>query len=383
MPTDEALLPFVDRIYESIESPELWPETIYALGTLVGGRRDFWEAGQGARPLNANQNALEAGCHGTFFLSRADLLILDEYAQEFGELIIRFLKIVFLSTLWSQKDVGAREAIGLRITKRYLQTFEPGLANATSPASRSAGRNFIAALWEDGRMFSRDNMRSMRLLAPHLDRALRLQMRLNAAALRADMISGTLDCLTLGVVLVDRSGLPLWHNRRARETMDRSTALRLSSSGFIGRSPSDSRTLRELIKGVVSAGAQGILAIDRGVDLRPLLLIAIPLKPVGTADALDISNQTACGVVFLSDPDRNDDPTIESLRQTFGLTDREAQMAIAVARGHGLKAAAERMGVAPTTARTQLQQVFAKTGTNHQAELAALVHRMLTPLRHD
>jgi DNA-binding CsgD family transcriptional regulator len=39
------------------------------------------------------------------------------------------------------------------------------------------------------------------------------------------------------------------------------------------------------------------------------------------------------------------------------------------------------MGVAPTTARSQLQQVFAKTGTAHQAELAALVHRTLTLLR--
>ena len=193
-PTDEALLPFVDCIYESIERPELWPETIYALGTLIGGRGDFWDAGQSAPP-NVSPNALEAGCHGTFFLSRADLLVLDEYAQDFGELIIRFLKLVFLSTLWSQKDVGAREAIGLRITKRYLQTFEPLLANSASPASRSGGRNFIAALWEDGRMFSGDNLRCMRLLAPHLDRALRLQMRLNAAALRADMISGVLDCL--------------------------------------------------------------------------------------------------------------------------------------------------------------------------------------------
>jgi DNA-binding CsgD family transcriptional regulator len=382
-PTDEALLPFIDRIYESIERPELWPETIYALGTLIGGRRDFWDAGQSARPPNANPNALEAGCHGTFFLSRADLLVLDEYAQQFGELIIRFLKLVFLSTLWSQKDVRAREAIGLRITKRYLQTFEPLLANSASPTSRSAGRNFIAALWEDGRMFSGDNLHSIRLLAPHLDRALRLQMQLNAAGLRADMISGALDCLSLGVVLVDHSGLPLWHNRRAREIMDGSNALRLSSAGLIGRSPSDTHSLREVIKGAVSAGTQGLLAIDRGVDLRPLLLIAIPLKPVGTADAFETSNQTASGVVFLSDPDRNDHPTIVSLRQAFGLTHREAQMAIAVARGHGLKAAAETMGVATTTARTQLQQAFAKTGTNHQAELAALVHRTLTPLRHD
>jgi len=40
--------------------------------------------------------------------------------------------------------------------------------------------------------------------------------------------------------------------------------------------------------------------------------------------------------------------------------------------------AAESMGVALTMARSHLQQVFAKTGTSQQAELAALVHRTLT-----
>jgi DNA-binding CsgD family transcriptional regulator len=38
------------------------------------------------------------------------------------------------------------------------------------------------------------------------------------------------------------------------------------------------------------------------------------------------------------------------------------------------------MGIAVTTARSQLQQAFAKTGTKHQAELAALV-RTLTQVR--
>jgi DNA-binding CsgD family transcriptional regulator len=269
------------------------------------------------------------------------------------------------------------------MTKRYLKTFEPLTANSASPISKSAGRNFIAALWEAGRMFSSNNLRSIRVLTPHLDRALRLQMRLNVADLRADMVSGALDCLTLGVILVDRSGLPLWHNRRSREIIERSSALRLSSAGLTGRSSSDTHSLRELIKRALSAGTQGTLAIDRGVDLRPLLLIALPLKPVGTADLLDTGQSTACGVVFLSDPDRHDDPTIESLQQAFGLTRREAATATAIARGHGLKEAAKAMGVAPTTARTQLQQAFAKTGTNHQAELAALLHRMLTPIRQD
>ena len=207
-----------------------------------------------------------------------------------------------------------------------------------------------------------------------------LRKSLSSADLRADMVSRALDCLTHGVVLVDRSGLPLWLNRRAQEIVNGSNGLRLSSDGLAGHRPSDTRSLRDLIKGAASAGTEGLLAINRGDDLRPLLLIALPLRPIGN---LDDSGQFAWGVVFISDPDRTDNPTVESLRRAFDLTYREAQTAIAIADGHGLQAAADTMGVALTTARSQLQQAFAKTGTRHQAELAALVHRTLTHLRHD
>ena len=376
--SEQALFGCIDRIYESIERPELWPETIYAIGEILGGRRHFWGIDQVSSTRNTH--SLEIGCHGTFFLSRSDLQALDQHAQEFGELIIRFLKIVFLSILRSQNDVGAREAIGLRIAQRYLQAFEPLEGTSASSLSRAAGRKLIAALWEDGRAYSADNLRSMRVLAPHLDRAVRLQMRLRATDLRADMISGALDCLTHGVVIVDRSGLPLWLNRRAQEIVNDSNGLRLSSAGLAGHRPSDTRSLRELVQGAMSAGTQGLLALGRGDELRPLLLIAIPLNPIGS---LDDSNQLACGVVFISDPERTDDPTVEFLRRAFNLTYRKAQMAIAIAHGHGLQAAAETMGVALTTARSQLQQAFSKTGTSHQAELAALVHRTLTHLRSD
>jgi hypothetical protein len=98
--SEEPLLAVVDRIYESIERPELWPETIYAIGEFLGGRRNFWgldPSAQGPGLLPArNTHTFETGCHGTFFLSRADLQALDQYEQEFGDLIIRFLENCFL-----------------------------------------------------------------------------------------------------------------------------------------------------------------------------------------------------------------------------------------------------------------------------------------------
>lgn len=380
--SQETLSAVVDQIYASIERPELWPGTIRAIGDCIGGRRDFWAADQ---PLpvysrSASQHAVEAmtGCHGTSLLSRADLRVLDEYTQEFGDLIARFLKNIFMSMLWSQKDLGTLEVIGQRMTRRYLQAFD-GSEAVTGTPSKLGVRNLIAALWADGRMFRSDHLRCMRVLAPHLDRALRLQMRLSEANVQANIASGVLDRLTFGVILVDRAGLPLWQNRRAQEIVTRSDALRLSSTGFTGRTPPDTRALRELIKGVVSAGTQDVLAVPREENLRPLLLTAISLGPDAPPDA---SDRFASAAVFISDLERADNPTIDSLRRAFDLTYREAEMTIAIARGHGLKAAAAKMGVAVTTARSQLQQAFAKTGTKHQAELAALV-RTLTHLRHD
>jgi DNA-binding CsgD family transcriptional regulator len=264
------------------------------------------------------------------------------------------------------------------MTRRYLQAFR-GMQAAPS-SWKSVGRKLIAALWEEGRTF---NGESLRLITPHLDRALRLQMRLNAAQLQADVISGALDHLTLGVILVDRAGLPIWHNRRAREIMARAGGLRILRNGLAGASPADTQALRELITAALCEGAQGLLALERGAELRPLLLIATPLKPVGAPDLEAGGSPFACGVLFVNDPDQTDDPTPEALQRVFGLTHREAQTAIAVSRGQGLRAAAESMGVALTTARSQLQQAFAKTGTSQQAELAALVHRTLMHVRHD
>ena len=376
------LLPIIERIYQAVERPELWPETIYSVGECIGGRRGFWGMGEsdlhrGAKP-DLNRHLLRAGAH-SYFLSRTDLRALDQYVDEFGEVIVRFLKIICVSALFSQNEVDDREIIGVRLARRYLPAFEPVAGTSVSAPSKSAFRKLIAALWEDGCVFSGDDLDCIRILTPHLDRALRLQMRLSAAELKTDRVSGALDCLALGVMFVNRAGVPVWLNRRAQELTKSSEALHISSGRLTGRGPSDTRSLRELVECAVSGGSQTVLAVNRGFDARPLLLIAVPLTPI---ESKAVSDALPCGVVFLSDPDRTDAPSVDSLRQAFDLTYREAEVSIAIAHGHGLQAAAQSMGVAITTARSQLQQAFTKTGTSHQAELAALVHRTLAPLRH-
>jgi len=61
------------------------------------------------------------------------------------------------------------------------------------------------------------------------------------------------------------------------------------------------------------------------------------------------------------------------LRAEFGLTKAEARLALYLAAGWSLPSMAKAFDVKLTTVRSQLQQVFGKTGTSRQAEVVALL----------
>lgn len=58
------------------------------------------------------------------------------------------------------------------------------------------------------------------------------------------------------------------------------------------------------------------------------------------------------------DPDRAPPTAAAQLRQLYGLTHAEAEVAVAAVRGEGLSAIAADLGVSLATARTHLQYVF-------------------------
>jgi DNA-binding CsgD family transcriptional regulator len=65
-----------------------------------------------------------------------------------------------------------------------------------------------------------------------------------------------------------------------------------------------------------------------------------------------------------------------ALCDLFGLTSREAAIAMLLADGHGLEEIARRLRMAIGTARNHLKSVFEKTDTTRQAELVALLGRL-------
>ena len=79
---------------------------------------------------------------------------------------------------------------------------------------------------------------------------------------------------------------------------------------------------------------------------------------------------TPAAVVFVSDPKSVAVALAPVLRAQYGLTRREADLAVLLADGLGIGEAADRMAISMNTARSHLRQVFDKTGTRSQAALA-------------
>jgi len=89
--------------------------------------------------------------------------------------------------------------------------------------------------------------------------------------------------------------------------------------------------------------------------------------------ARDVFLATAA-VAVLIEPGRDRvSPLAGVIRQAFGLTEREAQIATLLAEGLSLPTIAERLRLGIGTIRNHVKSIFGKTGTRRQGELVALL----------
>jgi DNA-binding CsgD family transcriptional regulator len=188
------------------------------------------------------------------------------------------------------------------------------------------------------------------------------------AALQAFEVSGS------AVVLLDRFGQVLRANAAAERMLcsdPRIERRRIVSADHDATAALD-RALHAALWNRSASALMAPVPLPRA-DKRPVLAYPIRLAAV-SADAL-----AACqALVVLVDPDERPRPPEAALRAGFGLTAAEAKLAMHLAAGEALDAAADTLGIAKETARVQLKAVFAKLDLHRQAELVALMARLLS-----
>ncbi|MBW2383568.1 MAG: helix-turn-helix transcriptional regulator [Deltaproteobacteria bacterium] len=226
-----------------------------------------------------------------------------------------------------------------------------------------------------------DELTFLDRLTPHLHRAYKIQDRLLGLARREGVLQEVIDRLPTAVVLVDDQGRVMATNESARASIESGLGLRIEDGRPVLDDPDNTEWLDERIQRAIDPKARQALREGTGVTQasrvahRPVLVTPLLAPP------RESERPEAAAVIFLGDPRLAEIATDNILRTLYGLTRAEADLTRLLADGRSLEEAAERRGVKPTTARSQLKRIFAKTGAKRQSDLVRIVLNGVAALR--
>jgi DNA-binding CsgD family transcriptional regulator len=188
-----------------------------------------------------------------------------------------------------------------------------------------------------------------------------------AATVAAQPTALALDCLDQAVFIVDAETRIQFENVSARRVVE--TGRLMIRHGLLASSNAcETMTLRRLVRERIDSAARGQapMAFHRFDADGEALCLGIT--------AVHQAAQPPLAIIFATKPSQISLPDAQQLRTHFDLTEAQARLAIEITRGHGLQACARKLGIAVTTARSHLKQIFGKTNTKRQAEFVRLVY---------
>ena len=362
MPVPPAMLEVIGSIYDAALNPELWSSVLRQVGELLGGTmvgislvrgekssfvgygistdvaRDYEAHYRYVDPVRLHLDRSPIGIYSSRQIVPKSNLRFEEIFGDFG----RMNGLAYCMQGYLFREDRCSALIGTCRTAE-MDEFEPA------------------------------EVEMLAKLAPHLERALKVQIASTAAQEQANIMATALDRWPTAVFAIGAGGRVVFANESAELLLTEIDGL-LVREGRL-QTKTDTQTqqfdgmLKRALGGEDAACESGSMLLERAPGRRPL---SIQVLPCSAANA-GILGMGTRALVFVSNPEKADQAGQRRLQELYKLTRSEAALAHIVSTGIGVKAAARTLGIAPSTARTHLRRTFEKTGAGRQAELANLV----------
>ena len=222
----------------------------------------------------------------------------------------------------------------------------------------------------------------LRLIVPHMRRAMLVGRLVHRAASEAATFGNALDRIGAGLFFVDASGRIVHANASGQGMLAQGVLARASSGKLAPYDASAVQGLDEMF-GITENGNTDVEPRGGAVPLtardgKHYIAHVLPLT-TGSRRQAGASTE-AVAAVFVKKA-ALDMPSPQSIIAKFyKLTPTELRVLFGIVQVGGVPEVAEAMGVSPSTVKTHLRRLFAKTGTDRQADLVKLVAGYVNPL---
>jgi DNA-binding CsgD family transcriptional regulator/PAS domain-containing protein len=234
----------------------------------------------------------------------------------------------------------------------------------------------------DAEAFDGDDKQKLSLILPHISRALGVMLKLRNAEFKLVASYAALDRIGTGVLLLNDDRSILFANRAARNILsdDDGLSLRKYGTGALGRLFSgDVKTqaaIETALSNAIDPMAQAVPHFAQSVRVsRPSgqLPYALQFSSLASNNEFGEGKDAPQVIVFISDPAQEIQVDPELLRKTYGLTPAEIRVAVMLCQEGSLDEAAAKAGVSVSTMKSQLKQVYEKTGVDNRTKLTKLI----------
>jgi len=370
--SSQALSALIGSIYDCALDPDHWDQTLSDLKDVFGGH-------------NAGLTLIDRR-HGRILVAKdvgLDRKQLEERARHAPEVIAHMSNFVRQHSL-DEPHVFSRDlSAGERESLPYFRLMrDEGFIDVLTYfliwTPDHVSRFGVARLERQGVFTSREIMLGG-LVLPHLRRAVTISKVVDARAIERQRMAEALEVLRCGVVLTNPSGAILHANGAAERMLREGDAIQIVHGVLQAKSLPAAKELRCAIrlaaKDETELGETG-LAIRLNQD-EAVTQFAHVLPLGGGKPRTQLAPGAVAAVFVGSAPDEKEGA--EAMAAAFGLTCAEKRLLESLLAGRSLAETAGVLGVATTTAKTHLENIFHKTRVNRQAELMRLAARAFPP----
>ncbi len=217
--------------------------------------------------------------------------------------------------------------------------------------------------------FTAEETGRLNQLVPHLRQALLLRHRVGALTAERDRALELLAAERRAAVVLDRAGRLRFASSLAEAMLRTRDGLWIAPDGLRAANTAEQERLKRAVARAANPAVRegAMLRFSRPSGAADWIVL---VAPFGTAARATVSGEVLC---LLRDPDRDMVPSERHLMSAFGLTQAEARLAGALARGLRPDEIAARHAVSLATVRKQLSAVLAKTGCARQTDVVRLL----------
>ena len=232
----------------------------------------------------------------------------------------------------------------------------------------------------DGRV-DNEMRRRMRLIVPHLRRAVLIGRVIDLKTAEAATFADAADGLGTGMFFVDATARVVHANARGHAMLAQGSLLRVVDGKLVPNDASAEQPLNEVYamaeRGDAAVGVKGIAVPLMALDGERHVAHVLPLtsgarRRAGTSYA-------AAAAMFVQKAALEAPSPQEMIARLYKLTPTELRVLLAVVQVGSVAEVADALGIAESTAKTHLHRLFAKTGTKRQADLVKLVAGYASP----